>query len=72
MLKPVIDARKADLGRGFEVRRILPFRKRRMVGAFVFLNHAGPVELPRDLLRRADVWPHPHIGLSAVSYLFGG
>ena len=69
MLKLVIDARKADLGGGFEVRRILPFRKRRMVGPFIFLDHAGSVELPPDLLRRADVRPHAHKGLSTVSYL---
>ena len=67
MLKLVIDARKADLGGGFEVRRILPFRKRRMVGPFIFLDHA--VELPPDLLRSVDVRPHAHKGLSTVSYL---
>jgi len=72
MLDLVIDARKADLGGGFAVNRILPFRKRRMVGPFIFLDHAGPVSLPPDQLRNADVKPHPHIGLSTVSYLFGG
>ncbi len=72
MLDIVIDARRADLGAGLEVRRILPFRSRRMVGPFIFLDHAGPVDLPPDQLRKADVRPHPHIGLSTVSYLFGG
>lgn len=72
MLELVIDARPADLGGGFNVARILPFRKRRMVGPFIFLDHAGPVNLPPDRIRAADVRPHPHIGLSTVSYLFGG
>jgi redox-sensitive bicupin YhaK (pirin superfamily) len=68
----VIDARSADLGGGFAVKRILPFRRRRMVGPFIFLDHAGPLSLPQDRLRKADVRPHPHIGLSTVSYLFSG
>src|SRR5688572_7210247 len=72
MLEMVIDARKAAIAPGMEVKRILPFRKRRMVGPFIFLDHAGPVDLPPDQIRKADVRPHPHIGLSTVSYLFGG
>lgn len=54
------------------VRRILPFRLRRMVGPFIFMDHAGPVEVRPDLATSMDVLPHPHIGLSTVSYLFGG
>ena len=72
MLDLVIDARPADLGGGFTVGRVLPFRKRRMVGPFIFLDHAGPVHLPPGEIRKADVRPHPHIGLSTVSYLFSG
>ncbi len=72
MVELVIDARKADLGHGLEVLRILPFYKRRMVGPFVFLDHAGPLHLTSDALRKADVRPHPHIGLSTVSYLLKG
>lgn len=72
MLDMVIDARAADLGNGLQVRRILPYRKRRMVGPFIFLDHAGPVTLPPDAPVDHDVRPHPHIGLSTVSYLFGG
>ena len=72
MLDLVIDARQTDLGGGFNVRRILPFRSRRMVGPFIFLDHAGPLSRPLDQLRQADVRPHPHIGLSTVSYLFSG
>ncbi len=43
MLDIVIEARKASIGPGLEVRRILPFRLRRMVGPFIFMDHAGPV-----------------------------
>ncbi len=67
----VIPARRRDLG-GFEVGRVLPFAKRRMVGPFVFLDHMGPVDLPPGVPRSTDVRPHPHIGLSTVTYLFEG
>ncbi|MBC3540769.1 pirin family protein [Rufibacter sediminis] len=72
MLDIVIEARKASLAPGMDVRRILPFRQRRMVGPFIFMDHAGPVDLQPPLITNLDVLPHPHIGLSTVSYLFGG
>lgn len=72
MLDIVIEARKASLGPGMDVRRILPFRLRRMVGPFIFMDHAGPVNVQPQLTKSMDVLPHPHIGLSTVSYLFGG
>lgn len=72
MLDIVIQARKASLAPGMDVKRILPFRNRRMVGPFIFMDHAGPVEIQPQLLPSMDVLPHPHIGLSTVSYLFGG
>lgn len=72
MLEMVINARAADLGHGLKVRRVLPFAKRRSVGPFVFLDHAGPVPLPAEYSRAADVRPHPHVGLSTVSYLLSG
>jgi hypothetical protein len=71
VLDLVIDQRRRDLG-GFEVGRVLPFAKRRMVGPFIFFDHMGPVDLPRDIGREVDVRPHPHIGLSTVTYLFDG
>lgn len=68
----VIEARKALIGPGLTVQRILPFRSRRMVGPFIFMDHAGPItDAPADW-HTMDVLPHPHIGLSTVSYLFGG
>jgi len=72
MLDLVIDARPAALSPGFEVKRILPYRLRRMLGPFIFMDHAGPVNVAPELLPTLDVLPHPHIGLSTVSYLFGG
>lgn len=68
----VIDARRHDLGEGFEVSRVLPSRTRRMVGPFIFLDHMGPLDMPAPIPRSRDVRPHPHIGLSTVTYLFDG
>jgi hypothetical protein len=67
----VIPARKRSIGL-LEVGRILPFAQRRMVGPFIFLDHMGPLQLPPDVPRETDVRPHPHIGLSTVTYLFAG
>ncbi|HEY0055758.1 MAG TPA: pirin family protein [Pedobacter sp.] len=72
MLDIVIEARKASIAPGMDVKRILPFRLHRMVGPFIFMDHAGPVDLQPPLITSMDVLPHPHIGLSTVSYLFGG
>lgn len=71
MLELVIEARRHSLG-GFEVGRVLPFVQKRMVGPFVFWDHMGPVRLPPHIPRTTDVRPHPHIGLSTVTYLFDG
>jgi len=72
MLEIVIESRKASIGPGMEVQRILPFRQRRMVGPFIFMDHAGPINAPAPGSHKMDVLPHPHVGLSTVSYLFGG
>lgn len=72
MIKLVINARHASLGEGMEVKRILPYRKQRMVGPFIFMDHGGPIDLRPDRKKSMDVLPHPHIGLSTVSYLFSG
>jgi redox-sensitive bicupin YhaK (pirin superfamily) len=65
----VIVPRSRDLG-GAEVRRALPSAQRRMVGPFVFFDQMGPAEFL--LGNGIDVRPHPHIGLSTVTYLFQG
>ena len=72
MLDIVIDSRVAAISEHMKVKRILPFRQRRMVGPFIFMDHAGPVENLPPSIQSLDVLPHPHIGLSTVSYLLGG
>ena len=68
MLDIVIEAREAAISASMKVKRILPFRSRRMVGPFIFMDHAGPVTSAPANLSSLDVLPHPHIGLSTVSY----
>jgi redox-sensitive bicupin YhaK (pirin superfamily) len=64
-----IEPRVRSLGE-FDVRRILPAAKRRMVGPFVFLDHMGPAVFPPG--HGIAVRPHPHIGLATITYLFDG
>lgn len=64
-----IAGRQRQLG-DFEVGRVLPAPARRMVGPFAFFDHMGPAHLEAG--RGMDVRPHPHIGLSTVTYLFDG
>ncbi|HEX8549426.1 MAG TPA: pirin family protein [Cytophagaceae bacterium] len=72
MLDIVISSRQAMIGPGFAVKRILPYQLRRMVGPFIFMDHGGPVNIPTSTHSSLDVLPHPHTGLSTVSYLFSG
>ena len=65
----VIVPRARDLG-GFEVRRALPSAQRQMVGPFIFFDQFGPVVMQSG--QGIDVRPHPHIGLSTVTWLFDG
>jgi hypothetical protein len=64
-----IHGRPTDLG-GFQVRRLLPSRQRQAVGPIVFFDHLGPSSLAAG--KGIDVRPHPHIGLSTLTYLFDG
>jgi len=59
-----------DLGGGFTVSRILPQAQKRMVGPFTFFDHMGPVEIQAG--QNMDVRPHPHIGLSTLTFLLEG
>lgn len=68
-IERVIVPRTTDLG-DFSVRRALPSAQRRMVGPFIFVDHMGPAEFKSGT--GVDVRPHPHIGLSTVTYLFDG
>lgn len=65
----LIAPRRRDIG-GDEVDRLLPYRKRRTVGPFIYADLIGPTALPAGV--GVDVPVHPHIGLATVTYLFGG
>lgn len=65
----IIEERPASIG-NFLVGRLLPFREKRTVGPFAFIDHMGPVALSDH--ENLDVGPHPHIGLSTLTYLFEG
>src|SRR5215472_7177139 len=66
----VLAARKAAIGDGTEVRRLLPQRVLRTVGAWCFLDHYGPDDTSAG--PGMQVPPHPHIGLQTASWLFEG
>jgi redox-sensitive bicupin YhaK (pirin superfamily) len=68
-IQAVIVPRAHDVG-GFEVYRALPAREKQMIGPFIFFDQMGPGEFLTG--RGLDVRPHPHIGLSTVTYLFQG
>lgn len=65
----IIEEQAANIG-NFLVGRLLPFKQKRMIGPFIFLDHMGPAFL-KDY-QNLDVGPHPHIGLSTLTYLFEG
>ncbi|MDG3581247.1 MULTISPECIES: pirin family protein [Galbibacter] len=65
----IIEEKAADIG-NFMVGRLLPFRQKRAVGPFLFIDHMGPACLKE--YQNLDVPPHPHIGLSTLTYLFDG
>ncbi len=65
----IVPERAAEIG-NFLVGRLLPFREKRMIGPFVFIDHMGPVSMTKD--QNFDVPPHPHVGLSTLTYLFEG
>ncbi|MFC0513047.1 pirin family protein [Mucilaginibacter angelicae] len=65
----ILEERAADIG-NFLVGRLLPFREKRAVGPFVFIDHMGPTLL-KDY-QNLDIPPHPHIGLSTLTYLLEG
>ena len=68
-IKIIIEERAASIG-NFMVGHLLPFRQKRSVGPFVFIDRMGPVNMnKRDNL---DVLAHPHLGLSTLTFLFEG
>lgn len=65
----IIPEKAADIG-NFLVGRLIPFQQKRMIGPFCFIDHMGPAKM-KDY-QNLDVPPHPHIGLSTLTYLFEG
>lgn len=65
-----IAGRPSDIGEGMTVLRALPTRQRRMVGAWCFLDHLGPLEFPAG--RGMHVGAHPHTGLQTFTWLIEG
>jgi redox-sensitive bicupin YhaK (pirin superfamily) len=65
-----LEPRDVLLGRTTHVRRIIPNKVRRMIGAWCFLDHYGP----DDVKETGGMWvpPHPHTGLQTVTWLFEG
>jgi redox-sensitive bicupin YhaK (pirin superfamily) len=65
----LIQGRSKDLG-GFGILRVLPSPERKTVGPFIFFDHIGPADCAPG--EGINVRPHPHIGLSTVTFLFAG
>ena len=65
----IIEERSRDIG-DFLVGRLIPFRKKRMVGPFIFIDHMGPSDIGNG--KFLDVDQHPHIGLSTLTYMLSG
>jgi len=65
----IIEERSRDIG-DFLVGRLIPFRKKRMVGPFIFIDHMGPSQTGNG--KFLDIDAHPHIGLSTLTYLLEG
>lgn len=65
----IIPAREAVLGTDLVIRRALPTRRRRMIGAWCFLDHAGPADVGANPV---DVGSHPHIGLQTFTWPIAG
>lgn len=65
----IIEERSRDIG-DFIVGRLIPFRKKRMVGPFIFIDHMGPSTIKPG--HYMDIGQHPHIGLSTLTYLLEG
>lgn len=64
----ILPAKEATITGGLHVKRAIPQRQRRMAGPFVFVDQMGPARPTQEIA----VLPHPHIGLSTLTYLFEG
>lgn len=68
-LVELLEGRRAQVG-SLEVRRVLPRRARRTVGAWCFADHMGPVPVTEH--EGVEIGPHPHMGLQTVTWLVAG
>lgn len=66
----LLTARESVLGEGMKIRRLLPHKKQRMIGAWCFFDHAGPVDVSQG--QGVRVGPHPHTGLQTFSWMLDG
>ena len=66
VISQTIEPMASKLG-ALEIRRYLPSLKRKMVGPFIFMDQAGPVEVPTT---SGGVPEHPHAGLSTFCLLY--
>src|SRR5262245_3332079 len=65
-----LEPREVLLGPRTAVRRVLPNKERRMIGAWCFVDHYGPEDITHEAGMR--VAPHPHTGLQTASWLLEG
>tara|TARA_B100000949_G_scaffold219074_1_gene217976 strand:+ start:1887 stop:2759 length:873 start_codon:yes stop_codon:yes gene_type:complete len=65
----IIEERSRDIG-DFLVGRLIPFRKKCMIGPFIFIDHMGPTQLGPE--KYMDVDQHPHMGLSTLTFMLEG
>lgn len=64
-----VTTRDAQIGGGLSIKRALPHHDRRMIGAWCFFDHFGPLDAK---LGSINVAPHPHTGLQTFTYLLDG
>ncbi len=62
--------RRAEIGQGTVIARALPHHEKRMIGAWCFLDRAGPVQFAQG--KGLDIGPHPHIGLQTFTWMIAG
>lgn len=65
-----IEGRIAEIGTGLKIARMIPSRFHRTIGAWCFLDHAGPVNFAVG--EGMNVGPHPHIGLQTFTWMIEG
>ncbi len=65
-----IEGRVAEIGQGLKIARMIPNRFQRTIGAWCFLDHAGPVDFVEG--EGMNVGPHPHIGLQTFTWMIEG